>query len=70
MIREKFGVRPPLIPDLLALVGDSAEGYPGIHGIGKIGADRGFPKEGSGKTTGNGIIIQTPRHFTNRCTAI
>src|SRR5260370_5448285 len=33
-IREKFGVIPPLIPDLLALVGDAADGYPGIPGIG------------------------------------
>src|SRR6476661_6418009 len=33
-VREKFGVDPPLIPDLLALVGDSADGYPGIPGIG------------------------------------
>jgi 5'-3' exonuclease len=37
-IRKKFGVNPALIPDLLALVGDSADGYPGIKGIGKIGA--------------------------------
>jgi len=33
-IREKFGVSPQLIPDLLALVGDSADGYPGIPGFG------------------------------------
>src|SRR6201987_4162655 len=33
-IREKFGVRPQLIPGLLALVGDAADGYPGIPGIG------------------------------------
>src|SRR5438874_10941167 len=33
-IREKFGVDPPLIPDLLGLVGDAADGYPGILGIG------------------------------------
>ena len=33
-IREKFGVDPQLIPDLLALVGDAADGYPGIAGIG------------------------------------
>lgn len=33
-VREKFGVEPPLIPDLLALVGDVADGYPGIAGIG------------------------------------
>ena len=34
-IRKKFGVDPVLIPDYLALVGDSADGYPGIPGIGK-----------------------------------
>src|SRR4030088_1280696 len=33
-IREKFGASPQLIPDLLALVGDAADGYPGIPGIG------------------------------------
>src|SRR5216110_2525718 len=33
-IREKFGVSPQLIPDLLALVGDAADGYSGIPGIG------------------------------------
>src|SRR5215472_2259772 len=33
-VREKFGVSPQLIPDLLALVGDAADGYPGIAGIG------------------------------------
>jgi 5'-3' exonuclease len=37
-VRKKFGVSPMLIPDYLALVGDSADGYPGISGIGKIGA--------------------------------
>ena len=31
---EKFGVSPELIPDYLALVGDSADGYPGIKGWG------------------------------------
>jgi 5'-3' exonuclease len=39
-VREKFGVDPMLIPDLLALVGDAADGYPGIAGIGKITAAR------------------------------
>jgi len=33
-VREKFGVAPVLIPDFLALVGDAADGYPGIPGIG------------------------------------
>jgi len=31
---EKFGVRPASIPDWLALVGDSADGYPGLPGWG------------------------------------
>src|SRR5438270_6627299 len=39
-VREKFGVEPILIPDFLALVGDAADGYPGIPGIGRIGAAR------------------------------
>ncbi len=39
-VREKFGVDPVLIPDLLALVGDSADGYPGIPGIGRVTAAR------------------------------
>jgi 5'-3' exonuclease len=37
-IRAKFGVEPKLIPDLLALVGDAADGYPGIAGIGSVTA--------------------------------
>src|SRR5260370_32640111 len=39
-VREKFGVGPVLIPDFLALVGDAADGYPGIPGIGPITAAR------------------------------
>jgi len=39
-VTRRFGVKPELIPDFLALVGDSADGYPGISGIGKIGAAR------------------------------
>ena len=33
-IGEKFGVSPKSIPDYLALVGDSADGYPGLPGWG------------------------------------
>src|SRR5436189_4766861 len=39
-VREKFGVEPVLIPDYLALVGDVADGYPGISGIGPVTAAR------------------------------
>src|SRR5881398_2366522 len=31
---QKFGVSPPSIPDYLALVGDAADGYPGLAGWG------------------------------------
>jgi len=34
-VTEKFGVTPESIPDFLALVGDSADGYPGIQGWGE-----------------------------------
>ena len=33
-IVEKFGVKPPSIPDYLALVGDASDGYPGLQGWG------------------------------------
>ena len=39
-VLQKFGVRPESIPDYLALVGDSADGYPGLPGWG--------PKSSSG----------------------
>jgi 5'-3' exonuclease len=39
-VREKFGVVPRRIPDFLALVGDSADGYPGLEGIGRMTAAR------------------------------
>ena len=39
-VREKFGVAPEFIPDYLALVGDAADGYPGIAGCGAKSAAR------------------------------
>jgi 5'-3' exonuclease len=33
-VRRKFGLSPASIPDWLALVGDSADGYPGLPGWG------------------------------------
>ena len=53
-IRAKFGVPPEFIPDYLALVGDAADGYPGIKGvgprtaaslIGRFGRIEDFPSE-------------------------
>jgi 5'-3' exonuclease len=34
IIRARYGVAPAFIPDYLALVGDAADGYPGIAGYG------------------------------------
>ena len=45
-VRKKFGVEPALIPDLLALVGDAQDGYPGIRGIGKSTAARLLSQHG------------------------
>jgi 5'-3' exonuclease len=38
-VRAKFGVGPRSIPDWLALVGDSADGYPGLPGWGEKSAE-------------------------------
>lgn len=45
-VREKFGVEPLLIPDFLALVGDAADGYPGLAGIGRMTAARLISRHG------------------------
>jgi 5'-3' exonuclease len=39
-VKAKFGVPPKYIPDYLALVGDAADGYPGIPGYGPKTAAR------------------------------
>jgi 5'-3' exonuclease len=46
-VRAKFGVDPERIPDFLALVGDAADGYPGIAGIGRIGAAQLIERHGA-----------------------
>ena len=46
-VRQKYGVDPLRIPDFLALVGDVADGYPGIDGIGKTGAARLVNRHGA-----------------------
>lgn len=66
-IRKKYGVIPTLIPDFLALVGDSADGYPGISGIGKgdaarllnqYGAMEGFPEKVLGKRREQALLFK------------
>ena len=46
-VRAKYGVDPEHIPDFLALVGDSADGYPGLAGIGRVSAARLIGKYGA-----------------------
>jgi 5'-3' exonuclease len=46
-VMAKFGVPPERIPDYLALVGDSADGYPGIAGIGAKTAARLIMRHGA-----------------------
>ncbi len=45
-VREKFGVAPEHIPDYLALVGDGADGYPGLRGYGPKTAARLIARHG------------------------
>lgn len=39
-VMAKFGVKPRSIPDYLAVVGDSADGYPGVPGWGEKAASQ------------------------------
>lgn len=66
-VREKFGVDPELIPDYLALTGDSADGYPGIPGIGaktaarlinRYGAIESFPPETLGDNVDRALLFK------------
>jgi 5'-3' exonuclease len=67
-VRKKFGVEPALIPDLLALVGDAQDGYPGISGIGRTTAARllnrygpieGFPSTVLGEKRERALLFKT-----------
>jgi len=66
-VRARFGVDPQRIPDYLALVGDSADGYPGIEGIGakgaaalivRYGAIEDFPQEVLGKNRDLALLFK------------
>jgi 5'-3' exonuclease len=67
-VKEKFGVDPQFIADYLALVGDAADGYPGIAGLGaktaarliqKHGAIESFPPEVLGANRENALLFKT-----------
>jgi 5'-3' exonuclease len=66
-VREKFGVAPEFIADFLALVGDSADGYPGLQGCGpktavsliqRYGHIEQFPKESLGSNRDIALLFK------------
>jgi 5'-3' exonuclease len=66
-VRAKFGVAPTHIPDYLALVGDAADGYPGIPKIGaktaaslirRYGAIHQFPAHVLGARLGLALLFK------------
>jgi 5'-3' exonuclease len=66
-IRAKYGVDPVHIPDYLALVGDSADGYPGLAGIGtktaaqlvnRYGCIEDFPPEVLGANLERALLFK------------
>lgn len=66
-VEKKFGVPPARIPDFLALVGDTADGYPGVDGIGEVGAARlirqhgpieDFPANGLSEQRENALLFK------------
>jgi 5'-3' exonuclease len=67
-VRAKFGVAPEHIPDYLALVGDSADGYPGLRGWGpktaarlieRYGRLEDFPAEQLGENRDLALLFKT-----------
>ena len=67
-VRAKFGVGPELVPDFLALVGDSQDGYPGIRGIGsstaasllnRYGPIESFPDTVLGENRDQALLFKT-----------
>jgi 5'-3' exonuclease len=66
-VRAKFGVDPARIPDYLALVGDSSDGYPGIPAIGpksaqqliaRYGPIEAFPDEALGPRRKDALLFK------------
>ncbi len=77
-VRRKFGVPPASLPDYLALVGDSADGIPGLPGwgarsaatlLGRYGHLEAIPKdavEWAGEVRGAARLAETLRQWWDR----
>jgi 5'-3' exonuclease len=63
-VRERFGVLPAFIPDYLAVVGDSADGYPGIPGIGAKTAARLINRHGHIEQFPTDVLGDNYQHAT------
>jgi DNA polymerase-1 len=46
-VRERFGVEPEQVPEILGLMGDASDNIPGVPGIGQKGAQRLIEEFGS-----------------------
>ncbi len=66
-VRARFGVPPTLIPDYLALVGDAADGFPGIAGVGpktaaqllmRLGPIEDFPEDTLGERRAQALLFK------------
>ena len=62
-VRAKFGVDPQFIPDYLALVGDSADGYPGISGCGPKTAAQLINRHGPLESFGPEVLNEENRRL-------
>jgi len=60
-VRAKFGVAPQFIPDYLALVGDAADGFPGISGCGAKTAARLINRYGPVEDFGPEVLNEENR---------
>lgn len=62
-VRAKFGVDPQFIPDYLALVGDAADGYPGLAGCGPKTAAQLINRYGPLENFGPDVLTEENRRL-------
>jgi 5'-3' exonuclease len=62
-VKAKFGVAPEFIPDYLALVGDAADGFPGISGCGPKTAATLINRYGALENFGPDVLNDENRTF-------
>ncbi len=74
-VKDKYGVNPASIPDWLALVGDAADGYPGLPGWGTKSASavlarfphlESIPKDSSAWGLGDGRMTRLAETLNQR----